>query len=523
MVASSRALAPLALALFLAAGGAASQESPAEPREGAVIAKTEAGKADEDRAALVVTSSVKVASVELNRAYVGKVIYSDEALFPGTYLVAVSAPGYATLEYRVELVEKTKTSLHFVLARATGFLSVSVEPSDAELLVDGEPAAGTELELATGRHELLARRFGYEEKRASVLVAEKERSSVALALPAAAFALRDLRISRPSFNPANAGASGSTIVRFIVTGPGSARLEIRDAAGSLVAQADFPDLASWDQSYEWRGRDPQGMALPDGEYLVRVVASPVEAPAGAAAPLALSASVRIDSSIATGPAGGLAAMPGTLLFPDPMKRRGGEAELAWLFPDSSLAGSVLGLGASAALGDGVLLGIGAAAEMNEGPEADLDLSLLVSIARGSRLALAAFARGSWSSAADPLLPDSKPGAELSLPASLSLGSLGLGLSPGLLVDLSSSSPSVSPIARGGAWLSGPTYRAGISAALSLGGEGGFFSPSWPAELCAEARILLPPSPLTASAYALASLEPGASPSFAFGLGLGFAL
>ncbi|HOX31588.1 MAG TPA: FlgD immunoglobulin-like domain containing protein [Spirochaetales bacterium] len=518
-------LAALALAL-------AARPSPAQPgapdagREAEVLVEVERLAAPENRAALVVTVSVKAAKLSLNRQEMGKAPYESRELLPGSYLVEVSAPGYRSLSRSFELAERSETRLHVVLVPATGWASFALSPADAELLVDGAALelgpGGGRTELPVGRHAVAARRFGFERRELLLSVAEDQESSISLELSPAPFAVKALRPSRPSFNPAAAGELGKALIRFEASAPGSARLEIRDAAGLLVASADFPSLETWELSFAWDGRGPDGLPLPDGNYLIGLAASPAPG-AEASDPLALSSSIRIDSSLRIGAAGSLAAMPGSLLFPDPSPSpaKSFSAELAWLLPSSGMADSAFALGAGLSLGGKAQLGLGLAAETEGEPKADLGLSLLLALAKAGPAALGAYARGTWSSADEPLLPGSASGIELSLPLSLAADSLSLGLSPGLRLELGSSSPEALPLARAGAWVARPRWRAGLSGELAFEASGGL-RPSWPALLCAEARLLPGPGPLAASAYLLAGLEPGASPSLSFGLGLGFA-
>lgn len=531
MNAGFRALAAT-LALLVAATGAGWADVVSG--KGEVTVDTDAIDLD-GAASLEVSASVKGSSVYVNRKYVGKTDYASASLEPGNYLVEVSRTGYYTLGYFIVLAERTKYSLHFSLAPVTGFLSVSVQPPDAEILVDGRAVDGGFAELPVGEHEVTARRFGYEERRSSISILDRTTSSVVFELPLAAFSVSAPKPSRPAFNPANAGILGKTELCFEATSYGTARLEIRDSGGALVAHAEYPRLETWSQSFAWDGRDADGAALPDGDYRVLLFATPESGvpilPAGPGVgpdgSLSREASVRLDSSIVIRPLNTLAAVPGLLLFPEPAPQPAGTfaAELCWLSPGTAPEGSAFALGGGLSFGGVAALAFSAAAETSESPDGDgdLGLSLLYAYARKDSFAGALFLRGSWSSAETPVLPGSRTGIETSLPVAFRLGSVSVGAAPGLFVALDSGAAACSPMARAGAWIAGPAFRAGLSTALAFDISEGGLEPAWPLEACAEARAILAPTPLVIAGYLFADIEPGGIPSWGFGLGLGLLL
>lgn len=509
---------------------AAASALSASPAAGSVTLVATQAISLADRAVVAVGSQVRGAKVYLNREYAGKVDFVSGYLAPGGYRVEVKAPGYRDLSHDLELEAGKSYSLHFELAPLSGSLELSIAPAGAELLVDGRlftgdlagDLSGSTIALPAGAHEVAARRFGYLTRSARVLVPDAGSVRLELELPLAPFSLSSPRLSRSAFNPNSAGALGSAWISFSATAPGSARIEIRRLeTGELVAERDFPSLETWEQAFAWDGRGAGGAVLPDGEYEVRL-----SSPDGA---FSAAASIRIDSSLLASPRGSASALPGSLFFPDPERVAAGSfsTELAWFAPASEPGSSAFGLGASLGLGKALVLGLGASLEArpDAAGETNLALSLTADLAQAGPFALAIFARGSWASATSPTMPGARSGIEAALPFSLRLGSFSLGAAPALFVDLGSAELQALPLARAGLWLSGPRYRAGLSAEIlfELGGESGLLAPAWPAEACAEARFLLPAAPLTLSGCAAASLEPGAEPSLTFGLGLGFML
>ncbi|HTX73405.1 MAG TPA: PEGA domain-containing protein [Rectinemataceae bacterium] len=559
---------PLLVALFLASIPACAQIPDSSQGDVQIVTEStgQAGYAE-----LEVHSSVAGSTVSINRVDAGfnslsagsvpaggqytagvgatglsYTIYQNPALAPGSYLIGVSAPGYYKREISVILDEKTKYYLYFSLVMISGSLDLRVVPPDATVLIDDHAVAAGMLTLPVGQHSVTARRFGYVERRVSVLISENETTSLQLELAPAPFAVSDLEVSRKAFNPANSGTFGRVEFRFQVQSFGSARLTLLDSAGSVVASRVFPSFDTWAQSYTWTGRDADGRPLPDGSYTATLVAqaggasggasggeggsgavgSPAPA-SGATTSFSRVATVRIDSGLIVSPRGSLSAIPGLLLFPDPRGEAAGtsSAELTWLSPVSDMSQPSFALSASTALSSSVDLGFSAAAEDLASPAGGADLAAGIryglwgqSTTGGS--AGAVFLRGSWSNAATPLLPDSAGSIELALPLAAALGPLQIGAAPALRLDLAGSQASLDLLARGGLWASGTRYRAGLSVQMSFASSAAGLAPEWPLQVGAELRFLLEPAPLVLSVLSSGAFSPDAAPAFVIGLGLG---
>jgi len=459
-------------------------------------------------------------------------IYQNAALSPGGYIIGVSAPGYYKREIALVLSEKTKYTFYFTLAMISGTLDLEVSPADASVSVDGRAVASGALTLPVGEHLVALKRFGYVERSVPVVVRERERTRLSVALDRAAFAVSQLQASRTAFNPANAGLFGIVDLRFRVESFGSATLAIEDAQGGVVARADFPSFDTWRQTYRWDGLGADGRPLPDGLYraVLEAKAAPPDAAASANAPetpIVRQAELRIDSALVIRPRGSLSAVPGLAFFPDPRGQPGGlsSTDLTWIGSLADLQSPSFSLSGVAALSDRLDLGYAAALENLASPSGggDLALSFRLGLWEGSGTvphAGALFLRGSWSSASAPVLPDAASAVEASLPVSVGLGPISLGASPGLRIGFSNSSIGPFLVLRDGLWWSASAFRAGFSSEMSLLWANGTLSPAWPFDLGFEIRALLPPSPLEISALAMSQLSPSASPTFALGLALG---
>jgi hypothetical protein len=491
-------------------------------------------------ASLDIRCTSRYARVFIDSSYVGSAPYAAD-IAAGIHAISIEAPGCRPLGLELPLAEKTRYTITFDPARIKGRLFVGLEPASAALILDGEAIDPGFTELPVGTYALVARRFGYREERRSVDIREGDTTFAYFSLERASFEVSDFRSTRESFNPTNPGASGRTDLAFTATAYGSARASIRGPDGGLVRELEFPRFTSWNQRAPWDGRAADGSPLPDGTYVARLVAVPdpgvptlPEGPIGDArsagrvaadGSIVLEAEVGIDSSLRVRALGTSQAMPGLLAFPDPLPNPAGSTSLetAWFTPVRDASRSAFGLSLSSSIAGIAALSFAGAVEPEEVGAADLAASVLVSLLadRASGSGGAAFVRASWSSAAEPSMPESRSAVEISLPWALAAGGLKLGAAPGAMLDLASE-PEVLATARVGLWLDSGPFRAGVSGMMSFGlGLGNAAAgPRWPARIAAEARLMLGSSPFTASIYALADIGPESEPRLLAGLGAG---
>jgi hypothetical protein len=534
------------LSLTLAAGAEEARELPDERIAVATEATINLGVADLEAYCLPREADLYVDDLLAGRTpYAGK-------LEPGRHYLEVQIPGYYPQGLWLGFVEKTKYTLRFAPLRVVGTLELGCSPPDAELSIDGRPAALGRTELPVGRHRVEARRFGFEDQELELDIGEKETKVVDLAFVPAPFSISGLAFARAAFNPSERGQAGRAVLRFEASNFGSARAEIKDSGGRVVAVLEFPRIDAREQSATWEGRGPDGQPLPDGPYVAQLAARPdpgLPLPAPESLPEGLSlgpdgsllakAGVLIDSSMVSRPLGSASALPGLLYVADPRAQapRSVSSEVYCFAPGGDLGAAAYGVSAVVQAGELVVLGFSAAAETaatgGQGGGFDLGLSILVPLfgERGSAYAGAISMSGAYSNALAPALPGAGKALEASFPVDARLpgpgaAELKFALAPGLAIDFSGSSARALAQARGGLWIEGSSFRAGASALLPFalaggGASGGGFAPSWPARLALEGRLAPGSSPLVVAAYATAELEPGADPSFGFGLGLGF--
>lgn len=411
----------------------------------------------------------------------------------------------------------------------TGSIDLSVEPDDAAVLVDGTAARPGLSELPVGRHRLQVRRFGYAEKSLDFEVREKNTTRLSVALGKAPFAIQGFGFSRKTFNPNVAGAIASTDLAFRAASRGSARAEIRNSEGRVVASFEFPDIEDWSQSRSWDGLGSDGQPLPEGRYTARLVAKA----AGSEETIDAEAQAWIDPSLVVRPSGVASATPGLLFMPDPVPSATGASsvEVFYFVPPksswSSSGESAFGIAGAFSVANGIELGLHAAAEL--GTEAasagDLDGSVLLALMGDKTTAWsgAFFFRGGYSSIGVPAMPASGSLVEAALPLGARLGSVSeeadarFAFAPGLRADFSTTTTWIATC-RSALWLEGRKFRAGVSGELPLDFSGGRASIFRWVDAALEGRLMLGGFDL--AGYATAEFPPGETPAFGLGLGLG---
>ncbi len=463
-------------------------------------------------------------SVYLDRRLVGTAPYQSSSVAAGTWLIGVSAPGYDSQEIQVGVEDAIAYELIFHLVRATGRLSVRVEPADAELFVDGNAVAAGLLSLPSGMRHISAMRFGYDGRSVSIFVPEHGEASVDIQLKPAAFSLSHFETSRTSFNPANLGPLGTTLFSFVVSAPGSGRLNIVDDTGASVFVRNFADFSTWEQSLVWDGKDRGGQVLPDGTYTARL-----EATSAGGEKKELDADITIDSSLVARPFGENEGLAGLVFLPLPLPSPGGVGTFD-VSARSSFGGGTALFSARAQLGLGSAgLGFDASGSFDGSGRVNVGVTLPISSLPffgpgfGAGLSLGAGSDGAFLGRARLVLPlfsgfggEHKAGTPV----------LFLGLAPGAEIGgaLSGASPKMIGSVAGGILLTSDAWLVGLSAVGSssdvLASNPGFGG----IDGAVEARYLLLGGPMLLTFGAGGSLASNFSPAQPWiqaGIGLWF--
>jgi hypothetical protein len=190
----------------------------------------------------------------------------------------------------------SRASFDFYLEEIIGFLRVTTVPPGAEINFGSSwIPAGKQHEIAVGSHIVHVRAFGFEEKSIAVNIRKGRTTVLSVDLKEVGFALSNLEADKLAFNPRNPGPLGRVHIRFRISGPGCGRAVIVDSRNRIVMSRGLGTFTSWEQGFDWDGRDRQGVPLPDGTYTVRIQAEGTRDGERESAELKL----KIDSSMVT--------------------------------------------------------------------------------------------------------------------------------------------------------------------------------------------------------------------------------
>jgi hypothetical protein len=246
---------------------------------------------EEEENKLTITSRPEGAEIYIDSVYYGKTPLTIEHFGPGDYRLELRLTGYYTHTDWIYYSGENMT-YETELDPVTGYLEITVTPSDAIIIVGGEYITGPREKIPVGIYSLRIRSFGYTDVVREITIEENKTTQMEVTLEEAMFSVSGLSVSRKSFNPANPGSLGKTIISFYVTTYGKATARIFDKGKNEVFSHSFPSFSTWPQECEWDGKDKQGLHLPDGEYTIEIHAEGRDGEVEE-----LSANVLIDSSI----------------------------------------------------------------------------------------------------------------------------------------------------------------------------------------------------------------------------------
>lgn len=267
------------------------------------------------QASLSVRSDIRNASVWLDNQSRGTVPLDITGLAPGYHVLVLHKEGYYDAVIQLSLAADTHTTVTTSLVLKTGFLSVSVAPANASVIVDGTSYAPGTIEVPAGQRRVLIRAFGYREQELSVYVPERLFATVSVALEKAPFEATSFSLSASRFNPRNAGLRGIARLSFQVSAPGYADISVIAADGSELVRQTVGPFDDWNQGFDWNGLSADGAPVPDGGYIVRVVARAAPGIESAQDSFAYEARVLVDLSMILSPSGAFGALPGSRYAP----------------------------------------------------------------------------------------------------------------------------------------------------------------------------------------------------------------
>jgi hypothetical protein len=233
------------------------------------------------------------ADVFLDNRYMGITPLVIEKVETGRHRLTLRKDGYYS-ESEWIYYSGRYDSYFFQLEEITGFLEVNAFPPDAQINYGGSWLPADRLhELPAGSHSIRVRAFGYLETGLRAEIQPRALTEITVRLQQAAFWLSDLRTDRRAFNPRNPGPLGRARIRFRVSSYGSGRATITDGQDRVVMSQTLGRFTTWEQGFDWDGREPSGAPLPDGTYTVLIEAEAEDGGTSQSTRLSLT----IDSSI----------------------------------------------------------------------------------------------------------------------------------------------------------------------------------------------------------------------------------
>jgi hypothetical protein len=199
----------------------------------------------------------------------------------GIVLLNIRQEGYRPLKLSLAVKDGMQYLIRVRLEPRTGRMAVGANKDIQSLEIDGVDARPDDpLELPRGQHRVRARCFGWQDYDQTVTVEEDMLTRVRIRFAPARFEISGLDASRSVFRPANPDSLGTTTLSFQVSAPGTGRLAIADAGGTVILSHEFPEFDTWDQGFAWDGRDQTGAPMAEGSYTWTVTAEPLPGVAG---------------------------------------------------------------------------------------------------------------------------------------------------------------------------------------------------------------------------------------------------
>lgn len=476
------------------------------------------------------------ATVYLDGRRQGTTPLAIDGVRSGDYLLRVEKSGYYESRQWIRISNTSTLVIRIELQLITGFLDVTVKPSDATLTVGDERIRDGFIELPVGTHRVHARAFGYEAQTETVRIAARSVTRLSMGLERSPFRVSALEAWRPAFSPLSPGTVGTTRISYRVSAPGTGELIIRDEDGAVVRRIPQGPFTDWSQSYRWDGTDDEGRTVADETYTVEFAGVGDDGRVEY-----LSTRVTVDRSLLVRYRSVWTGMPGLLYAPTRTALPGGQAQVAAQLgaavdiasDDSSIlvpvrVGARIGLGARfEAFGYGGLtatdqpyedrLSAGGAVGW-DGPdvrlgEATLGVGLSVGGMHESRRLLAPPDR--------PDMHGSPPGFFASLPVSLRGRAFEIVFAPEYRFVAPGGRPGWSRLAviRSGAVADLGRLTAGLSGALYYPFDGATVLPSV-SYLGVETHWIPPRSSVGLTVFGASRLSTERAPVFLAGMGIG---
>lgn len=124
---------------------------------------------------VTIRSNPSGATVYINTLRRDRETNFQDFFYPGEYLVRLTKSGYRDAEMQINVTEEGPNDFMIEMQRFVGTLSLSVEPTQARVLINNRDYSGQQdIDLAPGIHRLMVLREGYHDHDERIVIEEGE-------------------------------------------------------------------------------------------------------------------------------------------------------------------------------------------------------------------------------------------------------------------------------------------------------------------------------------------------------------
>ncbi len=241
----------------------------------------------ENETSIIIKTSVSDAEVYLNGVFQGYSSLKITNLIPGIYNLEIRKRNYESVFCSVLVRKGFSLEYDFELSLLKGTLFLNDVAAGSDIYIDGTKVYSTRNEIVIGSHEVVVRKFGYEDFREFVTINPYAVKTVFVVYKEAEFVLKDFKSSKKVFNPEYKNDLGKCRFSFYVTSDSSAEITIVNKDDEVVVSKKYNSFSTWNQYFSWDGLDSNGNILPEGQYTATIVSGDFE----------FSTKVKIDNSV----------------------------------------------------------------------------------------------------------------------------------------------------------------------------------------------------------------------------------
>lgn len=237
---------------------------------------------DESKPAVIISTNPSDAAIYIDSVFIGYSPVSIDNITEGYHSIKIMKEKYYDISETFYFDGKNNLELNYDLTPIPGYLKINLNVNYCDIYIDNELIGINDyyekdvISVIIGSHEVLVKKFGYEDMYIKVEIKENQITEVDINLKEAKFIAKDFKINTDILNPYVGDLLGlkdknSFIeVNFYVTAQGYGVFEVYDKLDKLVFRKKIPVFKTWDQKVLWDGKGLDGKILKDGQYKIIV-------------------------------------------------------------------------------------------------------------------------------------------------------------------------------------------------------------------------------------------------------------